>query len=163
MGVTDNYTNETGFGPGPAELTILEVKFVTGKNTGTEGIELKYCRGESVDHPVNKTLWQGKFFNKNLTSWILGLGLNPSDLAEASKAGRGDDWLLSKLPGRHGVFDFCPTDRINEKSGRPYLEPKCRAEVELAEWIASQNGVRPSQNPHRDEPPIDSYEDSIPY
>ena len=74
-----------------------------------------------------------------------------------------DDWLLSKLPGRHGIFDFCETDRINEKSGRPYLEPKCRAEVELAEWIASQGGVRPSQNPHRDEPPIDSYEDEVPY
>ena len=117
------------------------MSFPTGTNTGTQGVGLKYCRGQSTDHPLNKTIWQGKFFNKFLTSWIIGLGLNPMDLQEASKAGRGDEWLFSKLLGRHGVFDFCPTDKINEKTGKPYLEPKSKAEVDLAEWIASQNGT----------------------
>lgn len=160
MGVTDNYSNEDGFGPGPHELTILSVKAVTGKNTGTEGIQLEYCKGQATDHPLNKTIWQGKFFNKFLTSWIIGLGLNPMDLQEESKRGRGDEWLFSKLPGRHGIFDFCETDKKSEKTGRFFLEPKCRSEVELAEWIASQNGTSTGRSPAapEPEPPTDTYE-----
>ena len=156
MGVTDNYANEDSFGTGPHELTILSVAIVTGKNTGTQGVELKYCRGQSVNYPANKTLWQGKFFNKFLTSWIVGLGLNPADLQEASKAGRGDDWLFAKLPGRHGIFEFVETDKKSEKTGKPFLEPKSKAETDLAEWIASQNGQ--SIAAPESEPPMSAYE-----
>ena len=154
MGMTDGYKNESGFGPGPKELTVLSVKFVVSQSKGTEGFEITYCVGNATDHPVRKTLWQSKMFNRFLTSWMVGLEMNTLDLENAVKDGRGDDFLLAKFPGRHGVFQFVETDNVNEKTGRKYLEPKSKAEIDFDEWIKEQNGARQSSN----EPPIDSYE-----
>ena len=168
MGMTDGYKNESGFGPGMKELTVLSVKFVQAKNTGTDGFEITYCVGNSLDHPVRKTLWQSKLFNRFITSWLVGLELNPLDLEKAVKDGRGDQFLLERFPGRHGIFMFAETENINEKTGRPYLEPKSKAEVDFDEWIKEQNGgAKPNQGMSDlpmgnqfsgNEPPVDSYQ-----
>ena len=147
MGMTDGYKNESGFGPGPKELTVLSVKFVKSQNTGTDGFEITYCVGSSYDHPVRKTLWYSKkLFNRFLTSWMIGLELNPFDLEQASKEGRGDEFLLAKFPGRHGVFQFVETDNVNEKTGRKYLEPKSKAEIDFDIWIKEQEAVKQASN-----------------
>ena len=62
--------------------------------------------------------------------------------------------MLAKFPGRHGVFQFVETDNVNEKTGRKYLEPKSKAEIDFDIWIKEQNGGKQSSN----EPPIGSYE-----
>jgi hypothetical protein len=146
MGMTDNYKNESSFGPGTHELTVLAVKYITGSNTGTQGLNITYCLGQSTDHPVNVTLWQSKMFNRFLTSWIVGLELKPSDLEQACKNGEGDDWILSKIPGRHGVFEFVETEKVNPKNGKHYLEPKSKAEIEFDEWKKAQNGAPSKSN-----------------
>ena len=154
MGLMDDYKNEGSFGEGAHELTVLSVKSVVSQSKGTPGLEITYCVGSSTDHPVRKTLWKSKMFNRFVTSWVIGLELSPNDLEEACKNGEGDEWLARRMPGRHGVFQFRNTDNVNERTGRPYLEPKSKAEIDFDEWVKSQNNApRQSSN----EPPIDSY------
>jgi hypothetical protein len=165
MGLSDGYRNEGSFGAGKHELTIVSVKEVSSSNTGTGGLEFTYRRGSSSEFTNRKTLWQSKMFNRFLTSWITELGLKPVELERAVQAGKGDAWLFTEIDGASGIFDFCETDKVSEKTGKPFLEPKCKAEVEFDEWKASQNNEPKKQEQQTShdscEPP--DFPDEIPF
>ena len=154
MGLYDDYRNEGSFGKGPHKLTVFSFSQCTSKSAGTPGVEIEYFTS-SIDHKAKKWIWKNKMFNRMLTSWIIQLGLDPNDLEQAARDHRAEEWLELNVPGRSGTFEFVETDKLNDK-GKPFLEPKCKAEVDLDEWIRSQNNTPRAPAPN--EPPIDSYQ-----
>ena len=154
MGLYDDYRNEGSFGKGPHKLTVFSFKQCVSKSAGTPGVEIEYFTS-SMEHKAKKWIWKNKMFNRMLTSWLVQLGLNPDDLEQAARDRQADEWLERNVPGRSGTFEFVETDKLNDK-GKPFLEPRCKAEIDLDEWIKSQKGNAPRQS--SSEPPIDSYQ-----
>ena len=145
MGFGDNFEPDTGFGKGIHRLTVASVKFIKS-GSGKDGIELSYYLN-SPDKVTKKWLYESKFFNRFLSGWITQLGLDPYELQQASREGYFKEWLMDNMPGKHGNFMFAETDKKNERTGKPFLEPKCEAEVNLDEYIASQNNSPRAPSP----------------
>lgn len=158
MAFGDNFEPDTGFGKGMHRLNTASIKFIKSQN-GKDGIEIEYYLNKP-DKTSKKWLWDNKFFNRHLSGWIVQLGLDPYELQEATRAGMFKEWLLDNIPNRHGNFMFCETEKVNEKTGKPFLEPKCESEVNLDEYFAKQKlqygnlASRQSSN----EPPMSAYE-----
>ena len=153
MGMMDGFTAETGFGKGMHKLTIKSVSFAN--YSGKEALILEYFTGD-IEKSNKKFLFEGKLFNRKLSGWITQLGLDPYGLQDACRERQYKEWLDLKVPGRSGTFMFTDSEKINEKTGKPYLEPKCDAELKIDEYFASQNGNQPK--PASNEPPIDNYQ-----
>ena len=159
MGLMDEYTPDSGGGEGIKRLTVLEFKTVYSKEKGTEGKAFVFCKDQNHERKMYKTIYASKMFNRFFTGYILALGLNPMELDQACKEGKGEEWLARYIPGRSGDFD-CRYGEAN-REGKRYLEPFVKAEIDFKEWLESQNGTAPQRAPSApepDEPPIDNYE-----
>jgi hypothetical protein len=157
MGIMGDYTPDTGSYEGVKRLTVLEFETVFSKNTGTEGKKFVFCKDQDTEHKMYKTIYASKKFNQFFTGYIVALGLNPSDLVKACGEGKEEEWMQHNIPGRSGDFD-CRYGEPRQSDGKRFIEPFVRAEIEFKEWLASQNGAKPSSN----EPPIDSYKQPFP-
>ena len=154
MGMMDGYTADAGGGEGVRTLTITGVEFITSKQKGTPGLKLTFSSGG--DHKMFKTMYQGKMFNRFITSFVSDCGLKPRDLEEASKNGMGEAWLIDALRGLT-VDIYCMYGEPNDE-GKKHLEPVSTAERDFKKWIAEQNNAKPASRQASSEPPIDSYQ-----
>lgn len=156
MGIMGDYTPDTGSFEGVKRLTVLAFETVFAK-TGTEGKKFTFCKDQDAEHKMYKTIYASKKFNQFFTGYIVALGLNPADLVKACGEGTEEEWMQHNIPGRSGDFD-CRYGEPRQSDGKRFIEPFVRAEIEFKEWLASQNGAKPSSN----EPPIDSYSEPFP-
>lgn len=143
MAFGDNFEPDTGFGKGMHRLNTVSIDFIKSRNN-VDGIEIVYYLNKP-DKTSKKWLYDSKFFNRHLSGWVTQLGLDPYELQEAAKNGYFKEWLSDHIPNRHGNFMFSETEKINEKTGKPFLEPKCESEVNLDEYftkLKAQNGTR---------------------
>ena len=154
MGMMDNFEPVTpsGYAEGKRHLVIenIETKFTS---SGQEVKNLTFVLYDDNEKRMYKKIWDDEYAPRKFTEIVELVGLDPNDLFAACKIGNGDNWLSSKLIGRHGEFD-CRKGRPN-KEGKQYLEPMTPSEIDYIEWKKKQNGNQPKQASN--EPPIDSY------
>jgi hypothetical protein len=143
MGMMDSYAPEMGASEGTRELDIVGVEFVTSKNKGTEGIKFTFT--SDGEHKMYKTLYQGKMFNRFLTSLVTDIGLDPKELGEASRNGFGEAWIKDNFQGKH-ISIWCGYGEPNAE-GKKYLTPMSTAEREFKAWIESQNNSPRAPSP----------------
>ena len=162
MGMMDNFEPVApgGYAEGVRDLVIdnIETKFTSG---GQEVKNIAFVQMNDHEKKMYKKIWDDEYAPRKFTEIVKAVGLDPNDLFAACKNGEGDNWLHSKLVGRHGEFD-CRKGRPN-KDGKQYLEPMTPSEIDYIEWKKKQNGNQPK--PASNEPPIDSYDgfkDDIP-
>ena len=155
MGMMDNFepTAPSGYAEGVRDLVIenIETRFTSG---GQEVKNLTFVQMNDQEKRMYKKIWDDEYAPRKFTEIVKAVGLDPNDLFSACKNGEGDNWLHSKLVGRHGEFD-CRKGRPN-KDGKQYLEPMTPSEIDYIEWKKKQNGNQ--QKPASNEPPIDSYD-----
>jgi hypothetical protein len=151
MGMMDGFIADVGGGEGIRTLVITGVEFITSKQKGTPGLKLTFSSGG--EHKMYKTMYQGKMFNRFLTSFVTDCGFNPRELEVASQNGLGEAWLIDNLRGKT-VDIFCAYGEPNS-DGKKYLEPVSTAERDFKKWIAEQNGGKKAYN---NEPPMSAYE-----
>ena len=138
--IGDNYTSDSvgvAYEEGVKSLTVSKLNYVTSRSKGTEGISFELIINGNPEHKMYKTFYESKLFNRFFTSFINALKLDPKELDEAAKVGRFREWIERKIPGRTGEF-LCEKGEPNNE-GKRYLSPITQAEIDLRDWIKSQN------------------------
>jgi hypothetical protein len=155
MSLMDGYKPDDGGSfTGIKRITLLSVEKVSA-TSGREGLKMVFFK-DSPEHVMYKTLYENKMFNRFLTGYVIALGLNPVDLANACKEGKGDDWIMRYLPGRSGDFD-CELGEPRQSDGKRFVTPFVQAEIDLANYKkekeAERNGCASPSVPEPDAPP----------
>lgn len=125
---------------GMQQVTVSAIEAVTAKS-GRGGFKFTFYKDDPA-HPMFKQIYQNKMFDKFITSIVTDLGCNPMELQKACKQGRGSEWIVTQLAGKSGMFD-CEYGEENQ-NGKKYVEPFCKAEIELMEYKAKKNAEKPA-------------------
>lgn len=143
----------TGSFTGMQKVTVAKIEAVTAKS-GRAGFKFTFYKDDPA-HPMFKQVYQNKMFDRFITSIVTDLGENPMELQKACRAGRGSEWIVTRLAGRSGMFD-CEYGEPNQ-NGKQYIEPFCKAEVEFMEWQANKNSEQGGQQAQYQQPQANNY------